>query len=201
MRIRDSILLWCIVALFITIYFVGMFWTFDQVGIFKPQVNEIVPAIERPLIEPFQPLLVECKCSCGKVDAPEEVNLRYGFTEDDIYLLAQLLCGDKATDGDGEYDIDYQTDINYHELSKVFCVVMNRQRDERFPDTIKDIVLARNQFSVFPENLNTTPSEKALREVRYWCEAYDKYDGGVQCIPENHIYFSGDGNINHTRSE
>lgn len=132
-------------------------------------------------------------------DCREFVPKRYGFTDDDVYLLAQLICGDAATDGDGEYDIDYQEEINYYELSKVLSVVMNRQRDERFPDTVKEIVLANGQFSVFPRNLNSSPSEKALKNIRDWCEAYDRYNINTQCAPEDHVYFTGDGITNHTR--
>lgn len=130
-----------------------------------------------------------------------EVEPRYGFTEDEIYLLAQLLCGDKSVDGDGEYDIDFadQSDINYYEVSKVLCVVMNRVRDDRFPNTVKDVVLARNQFVVMPKNLEATPSEMALTVVEDWCKAYDEFDAGVQCVPENHVFFIGNGVSNITR--
>lgn len=130
----------------------------------------------------------------------EFVEKRYGFTDDDIYLLAQLLCGDGITDGDGEYDFDYKKEIDYSEISKVLGVVMNRQKHEKFPDTVKDIVLAKNQFYVFPRNLKVVPSEKALTNVKDWCDAYDRYDGGAQTIPEDHIYFSGNGFTNKTRS-
>lgn len=132
----------------------------------------------------------------------EIVEVRYGFTADDIYLLAQLLCGDKAKDGDGEYDIDFQPadKINYHEVGKVLCVVMNRQRDDRFPNTVRDVVLARNQFSVFPKNLYSTPSDRALHTVKEWCDAYDSFDGGTQIVPENHVFFSGNGYTNTTRA-
>lgn len=130
------------------------------------------------------------------------VELRYGFTEDEVYLLAQLLCGDGKRDGDGEYDIDYQAEdkINYHEVSKVLTVVMNRVRDGRFPNTVTDVVLARNQFHVFPKNLKAVPSERALRVIGEWCNAYDTYDEGAQAVPENHIYFYGNGRINITRA-
>ena len=128
-------------------------------------------------------------------------DLRYGFTDDDVYLLAQLLCGDKSKDGDGEYDIDFQSpdSINHNEVSKVLCVLMNRVRDDRFPDTVKDVILAPNQFSVMPKNLYSTPSDIALEQTRTWCEAYDRNDS-VQVVPEDHVFFSGDGYTNTTRS-
>jgi hypothetical protein len=125
---------------------------------------------------------------------------RYGFTEDEIYLLAQLLCGDEKTDGDGEYDFAffpvYGKDIRYDQISLVLCVVMNRVRSGHGgKSTVTDVVLARAQFVVFPNNLNTTPSDIAIEKVRDWCEAYDRWDSGVQSIPENHLYFYAGPNL------
>ena len=139
--------------------------------------------------------------SIESIEPTPEVEPRYGFTEDEIYLLAQLLCGDENISGDGEYDIDFvdQSDINYYEVSKVLCVVMNRVRDDRFPSTVEDVVLAKNQFAVMPKNLKATPSEMALTIVEGWCKAYDEFDVGTQCVPENHVFFTGNGVSNITR--
>jgi hypothetical protein len=147
-------------------------------------------------IEPGELLLAKAESG-----ATIEIEPRYGFKEDEIFILVQLLSGDKNVDGDGEYDIDFKNpdDLNYGEINKVLCVVMNRQRDGRFPKTVKEIVLAKNQFSVFPRNLKAEPSELALSVVRGWCQAYDCYEKRIQTIPENHVYFTGDGVINRTR--
>jgi hypothetical protein len=134
---------------------------------------------------------------------PEEIvpvrEPRYGFTDQDIYLLAQLLCGSKDIDGDGEYDFDFKTKINHVEVGKVLGVVMNRVRDNQFPNTVKGVVLQKNQFSVMPRNASKVPSKVAVTVVQDWCERYDNYDKSVQVIPENHLYFTGNGRINITR--
>lgn len=126
---------------------------------------------------------------------------RYGFKDEEVYLLAQLLCGDKNRSGDGEYDFDFKKpeNISRNEISKVLCVVMNRVRDARFPSTVTDVVLAKNQFSVMPKNLNATPSDIAIQYVDEWCGAYDRWDTGIQTVPENHVFFSGNGYTNTTR--
>lgn len=126
---------------------------------------------------------------------------QYGFTDADVYLLAQLLCGSKEIDGDGEYDIDFQKDVNYYEIGKVLSVVMNRVRSDLFPNTVYDVVMQENprQFSVMPNNSMQTPSETALCTVKEWCAAYDLFDPGVQTCPEDHLYFSGNGVTNTTR--
>ena len=36
-----------------------------------------------------------------------EIKPRYGFTDDEVYLMAVLLSGSKYVDGDGEYDVDF----------------------------------------------------------------------------------------------
>jgi len=123
---------------------------------------------------------------------------RYGFTNAEIKLLAQLLCGDANKDGDGEYDLDFRKYVNYNEVSKVLDVVMNRVRSNRFPNTVVDVVLADGQFVVFPKNLNTQPSALAIKVVGDWCRAYDSFDPGVQVIPESHLFFTGDGITNTT---
>lgn len=135
------------------------------------------------------------------VHETEDVVPRYGFTEEDIYLLALLLCGDGNIDGDGEYDIDFKEEINYYEVGKVLGVVMNRVRSDEFPNTVKDVVLQKGQFSVIPRNLNAEPSVIALITVWEWCLAYDYHINLVQVVPRNHIYFTGNGVINNTRAK
>lgn len=132
--------------------------------------------------------------------AKTTVAKRYGFTEQDIYLLAQLLCGDKTIDGDGEYDIDYikPSKSDEKEIGKVLCVVMNRVRSKDFPNTIKEVVLAPKQFSVMPKNSRKNPSESAINIVKNWCTRYDNWDKSIQIIPTNHLYFTGNGKINTT---
>ena len=130
--------------------------------------------------------------------------LRYGFTDDEIYLLAQLLCGDEKISGDGEYDFvwnDACIDGYYTEMAKVLCVVMNQQRSSEFADTVSGVILHPGHFTPMPENTNTTPSKLAISAVKNWCDAYDRYDSAVQIIPEDHLYFSsGPNNTNVTRN-
>lgn len=133
-------------------------------------------------------------------EEPSEPEPRYDFTEDEVYLLAQLLCGSGSKDGDGEYDIDFKTEINYCEVSKVLCVVMNRVRSDSFPNTVTDVVMQKGQFSVMPRNAQKTPSDIAIQTVQEWCDAYDRFDRGAQNIPEDHLYFTGNGVTNTTRA-
>lgn len=128
----------------------------------------------------------------------------YGFTQQEIFLMAQLLCGDKNRDGDGEYDIDFGNDDRYDQISLVLCVVMNRVNDDRFPNTVEDVIWQNNgttyQFSVMQQwdDFNTVciPSDIAIQRVTEWCDAYDRGDPGAQSIPTDHVMFVGNGDEN-----
>lgn len=128
----------------------------------------------------------------------------YGFKQQEIFLMAQLLCGDKNRDGDGEYDIDFGNDDRYDQISLVLCVVMNRVNDDRFPNTVEDVIWQNNgttyQFSVMKQwddsNKVCQPSDIAIQRVTEWCEAYDRGDPGAQSIPMDHVKFKGNGKEN-----
>ena len=129
----------------------------------------------------------------------EPVEPRYGFTEEEIYLLTQLLCGSKDKSGDGEYDFDWYVqhgwEPNHLEIGKVLGVVMNRVRSDRWADTVYEVVIQRGQFVVMPRNAKKTPCPLALEVVRAWCEGYDSWDESVQVIPEDHYFFREGPNV------
>ncbi len=128
----------------------------------------------------------------------------YGFKQQEIFLMAQLLCGDKNRDGDGEYDIDFGNDDRYDQISLVLCVVMNRVNDDRFPNNVEDVIWQNNgttyQFSVMEQwddfNKVCSLSDIAIQRVTEWCEAYDRGDPGAQSIPTDHVKFYGNGTEN-----
>lgn len=141
-------------------------------------------------------------------DLPEEVvfeeptiSPRYGFTEDDIYLMTVLLCGSGDTSGDGEYDIDFSNQDNHEQISLVLSVVMNRVMSDKFPNTVSEVIWAPNQFSPMKRWKNGLPnvSAESYQIVKEWCEAYDAHDLTVMSVPETHLYFTGNGKINKSR--
>jgi len=157
--------------------------------------------IEKDISETPTLLVIEKDISETPTFIDKKVQLRYGFTDDEIYLLAQVLSGDGDIDGDGEYDIDFQDEINYYEVGKVLGVIMNRVRSNDFPNTVTDVVTQKGQFSVIPRNLTREPSDISLQTVKEWCTAYDNYINLVQVVPNNHLFFTGDGKINITRAK
>lgn len=130
-----------------------------------------------------------------------EIEPRYGFTDDEVYLMAVLLSGSKYVDGDGEYDIDFHNQDNYEQIALVLNVVMNRVNSDKFPDTVEEVIWAPGQFSPMKKWVNGLPevSDISLKIVKEWCRSYDTYEPESQTIPENHLYFSGNGVINISR--
>lgn len=124
---------------------------------------------------------------------------QYGFQLDDVILMTQLVDGDFRIGGDGEFSINHQKP-NYEEIYKVLCVVMNRQRNKQFPNSVKEVILQPEQFHVMPRNSQTIPHWKSFWIVLQWCNSYDIYDKSVQVVPKDHLYFYGDGLRNHTRN-
>ena len=139
-------------------------------------LTEIAPEVKTELVEQIEPP-------------------RYGFTDDDIYLMAVLLTGSKDVGGDGEFDIDFRKTIDYEQVYLVLCVVMNRVQSPKFPNTVSEVIWQRGQFSFMPRWRNKLPqvSDISLKKVIEWCKAYDSWAPGIQSIPENHLYFRGDG--------
>jgi len=141
--------------------------------------------------------------TCVATSEPVEViEPRYGFTDDEVYLLAQLLCGSAKVSGDGEYDFVWKGKVtNYCEMSKVLCVVMNRVRSGSFPNTVTEVVMQKGQFSNVCRSVKKVPDQLAVDTIKEWCDAYDNWDIGAQSIPENHLYFSAGPNLTNVTRE
>lgn len=145
-----------------------------------------------------------------KYDEESGLPYMYLFSDEEIYMLAQLLCGQKGVDGDGEYDFEYQLYIdeeypclqavNETEVTKVLGVVMNRVlAKDVYADNVKDVLLQPGAFTVFPKNLKTEPSESVIKVVREWCQLYNV--GITTNIPPDHYWFKSAGNgTNVTRN-
>lgn len=131
----------------------------------------------------------------------QAIKPRYGFTDDDIYLMTVLLCGSGKTDGDGEYDIDFSNQDKHDQISLVLNVVMNRVMSDKFPNTVSEVIWSPGQFSLMPRWKKGLPSvsDQSYQIVKEWCEAYDSHDLSVMSVPESHLYFTGNGKINISR--
>lgn len=182
-------------------------YIFAAVSYCYTEADEITP--EPPAIATYEPVDVYSNPEITLITDTyvvetliEEVEPRYGFTDEEVYLLAQLLCGSATVSGDGEYDFVWNGKVtNYSEMCKVLCVVMNRVRSDKFPNTVTDVVLQKGQFSNVKRSITKTPDDLAVKTIQAWCDAYDNWDIGVQNVPENHLYFSAGPNLTNITRE
>jgi hypothetical protein len=79
------------------------------------------------------------------------------------------------------------------EKEQVAWTVLNRLDDERFPDTIAEVITAPGQFQgyrvgneITDENMNVALSVLIAHKT-----------GGARSLPEGYLYFSGDGKHNY----
>ncbi|MGL4914599.1 MAG: cell wall hydrolase [Romboutsia sp.] len=76
------------------------------------------------------------------------------ITNDELLLLSKLVTGEAR----GE---------SYEGQVAVAAVVINRVRDTRFPDNIKDVIYQRNAFSVVKDGaINMQPTESAYKAAQ-----------------------------------
>lgn len=76
------------------------------------------------------------------------------LTNDELTLLSRLVTGEAR----GE---------SYEGQVAVAAVVINRVLDDRFPDTIEDVIYQRNAFSVVNDgSINMKPTESSCRAVQ-----------------------------------
>lgn len=108
------------------------------------------------------------------VEPAKELTLldEYESYEDDLNVLAHLLCGE-CQGGSRELQ------------EAVGSVVLNRVASDDFPDTIPDVVFQRGQYAcTWDGNYDRTPTERNWEVARYLLE------NGSQ-IPENVVFQAG----------
>lgn len=94
------------------------------------------------------------------------------FTEEELYILAHVICGEAQCYSD-------------EEQLYVGSVVLNRVSSEYYPNSIKEVVFQQNQYACTRDgNYYRMPTERNWSNARYLLE-----NGSV--LPENVVYQSG----------
>lgn len=98
------------------------------------------------------------------------LSLNYRFfgplSDDDLYLLAKLI----TAEAQGE---------PYEGQVAVGAVVLNRVKSPQFPNTIKEVIYQKNQFSSVPKLPKTVPTESALRAAEDAMRGKDPSKGAL----------------------
>lgn len=80
------------------------------------------------------------------------------YTEEELYIMAHVLAGECQGYSD-------------EEQLKVGSVVLNRVKDERFPNTIADVVFQNRQYScIYDGNYYRDPTERNWENAKYLLE-------------------------------
>lgn len=91
----------------------------------------------------------------------------YAYTDNDLMLLARVINAEAG----------YGCTIEHNQL--VGCVVMNRVKDPRFPNTVSDVIYQKGQYpSVSSARFKEQPSQIALDAAKY------VLDGKAYCPPD-----------------
>lgn len=84
----------------------------------------------------------------------------------------------------------------------VAWVVLNRVNNENYPDTVYGVVSQRHQFAWSPNTPVTDELyELALDVLIRWRLEQQGHENVGRVIPEDYIYFAGNGTINRFRTE
>jgi hypothetical protein len=98
------------------------------------------------------------------------LSLNYRFlgpmTDDDLYLLAKLITAESQ----GE---------PYEGQVAVGAVVLNRVKSSQFPNTIREVIYQKNQFSCLPKLPKTVPTESSLQAAEDAIRGEDPSKGAL----------------------
>ena len=91
----------------------------------------------------------------------------YGYTDDDLYRMSHLINGEAGS-------------CSRDMMLSVGSVVLNRMADERFPDTIADVIFQPGQYScTWDGNYDREPSEEAVEVAKELLENGPAIDASV----------------------
>ena len=105
--------------------------------------------------------------SAFKIVPDVKAELNYNISRDDIILLARIIHGEAR----GE---DFKGKV------AVGSVILNRINSNQFPDTIRDVILQKGQFSSLMDGqANYYPGEEELQAARAALLGYDPTLGSI----------------------
>ncbi len=90
-----------------------------------------------------------------------------GYTEEDLYRMSHLIYGEAGN-------------CSREMMEAVGSVVLNRVEDDRFPDTIADVIFQPGQYScTWDGNYDLAPSDEAIEVARFLLEEGSQIDSSV----------------------
>ena len=155
---------------------------FDNTCVFDYDINEIEGRIcskcnpDVTLVKEYKPPVTETTSSSSCTYSMSNLPC----TQAEFYMLANLVAH--------EYGADW---VSLHEKGKVVMTVMNRVRDSRFPNSIRAVILQRNQFCWVPDSYYWRRTTQSCKDaVLYYFNHRSSYSTSLNS-------FWGDGWVNH----
>jgi len=155
---------------------------FDDTCVFDYDINEIEGRIcskckpDVKLVKEYKPPVTQTTSSSSGVYTMSNLPC----TQAEFYMLANLVAH--------EYGADW---VSLHEKGKVVMTVMNRVRDSRFPNSIRSVILQRNQFCWVPDSYYWRRTTQSCKDaVLYYFNHRSSYSTSLNS-------FWGDGWVNH----
>jgi len=126
-------------------------------------------------VPPQMPAIVtESEAQQTEAEAGETKDYSMVEPESDLWLLAHVVCG--------EAQYCDRTEMEY-----VASVVLNRVMDDRFPDTIAEVVYQPGQYGcVRDQNWYKTPTQANWEEAEYVLNTYNTY--GYTVLPDDVVF-------------
>lgn len=122
---------------------------------------------EEPILEP-----VEEETAASDEIAPEETEPVRSYSDEELSILAHVICGEAQT---------YSTE----EQRLVGSVVLNRVAHQAYPNTIRGVVFQKGQYAcTWDGNYYRTPTQANWDNARYLLE-----NGSI--LPGNVVYQAG----------
>ena len=146
---------------------------------------------EHPVTAPAVPAEEPAEPEQSEAPEPSETPVYYEmyFTEDDVAAMAKMLWGEaRGCTRDNQI--------------KCAWVVVNRVDDDRFPDTIQDVLSQPNQFHGYDPSYPITDElySIAFDVLTRW--SYEKQGIPVRReLPESFLWFTGNGRENIFREK
>lgn len=89
------------------------------------------------------------------------------YSKDDLYRMSHLIYGEAGN-------------CSREMMEAVGSVVLNRVSDDRFPDTLADVIFQPGQYAcTWDGNYDLTPSEEAVEVARFLLEEGSQLDSSV----------------------
>ena len=137
-------------------------------GTYQIEIEEIINEVIEPseIIEPETPVIQEEVISEDNIKEFENETTYTPiktYTDNDLYVLSHVIFAEA-----GNYSKELQIGVG--------SVVLNRVADERFPDTIEEVVFQDGQYAcTWDGNYYKEPSEEAIAVATYLLENGSQY--------------------------